>query len=176
MDSLSSLETYLETDLGDRADVELIRTPGVDRVLKRIVITPHNPDAMPMTVYGGRDEIPSVEFDDVGGFECAGNTRTAAGHQLTPLEELSVLISAVTTDGAQIACSRFRRRYLLLGDPTAQPQAYRTKVLQSWAPIHEHLPTMLTFLTAPDYTHTPSALLRLRAPRRFLSKRSARLP
>lgn len=165
MDSLQALAQYLATDLGESADIHLVDEGSSGTPQLSLLVQPRDPAALPMTVYGGRGEIPAVEFGSVAGVECLGSTRVGDGRVMTPLQELGTLVAVAALHGAHLTCGRFRRRYLIVGHLDRQPAAYRRTTLKSWRPIQPQGLSPYSFLRPPDYRAIPASLLRLRAHR-----------
>ncbi|WP_291037305.1 hypothetical protein [Herbiconiux sp.] len=149
MDSMQRLATYLEADLHEHAAVALEAGPNGTGT---VTVEPHEPAAMTLTVTGGRDEILGIEFAGVAAVECLGNRRTLQGRTMQPVDELSLLISAVATGGAELFASPVRGRLLCLGGPTAERsrRVRRMRQVGGWAPIAPELSPMSTLLRTID--------------------------
>lgn len=132
MDSMQRLATYLRADLHEHAAVTLDAGPDGTGT---VTIEPHEPAAMTLTVSGGRDEILGIEFAGVAAVECLGNRRTLQGRTMQPVDELSLLISAVATGGTELFASAVRGRLLCLGGPTAERsrRVRRMRQVGGWA-------------------------------------------
>lgn len=158
MDSMQRLAIYLQADLHEHAAVLIDAGPNGSGT---ITIAPFEPGAMKLTVTGGRDEILCVEFEDVAAAECLGNRKTLQGRTIQPVEELSLLVGAVATGGAELYASPLRGRLLCLGKPTKEQRrrVRRMKHLRSWAPIAHTLSPMSTILRTIDPATVPATTL-----------------